>query len=399
METKELATEAKEINVIDLLLSLLRHKRVIIGGTFAIALLTLTVCFIVSPVYTAETTVLPPQQSSGSLPTQLLSQVGGAASMLLGSALPVSSGDLFVGLLGDDAILDPIIDRFDLMKLYDLDTRVETRKMITDNILTADKDSKSGIVSISVNDKDPQRAAEMANMFADELKKMVERFTVSEAGMRRMFFDRELNKAHEELSLAEETMQAFQERTGTLKLDDQAAAVLQGVALLKANMVAKEVQLQVMRTYAAPNNADLKKAEEELRAIHEQLKKQEDKQEVFGPDSLMPTGQIPSLGVEYVRRMRDFKYKESIYQVVTQQYQAARLDEAREALFVQIVRKAIPPDKKAKPRAALLTAFSMVIGAGLFTIAALFMEVIVRASESPQNAERFKQVKRNLMKF
>jgi capsule polysaccharide export protein KpsE/RkpR len=401
METKELTSEAKEINVIDLLLSLLRHKRFIVGGTFGVAIMTLSVCFIVSPIYTGLTTVLPPQQSasSASFPSQLLSQVGGAASMLLGSALPTTSGDLFVGLLEDNSILDPVIDRFDLMSYYDIDTRVETRKMITDNVLKAEKDSKSGIVSISVDDKDPQRAADMANMFADELKKVVEGFTVSEASIRRIFFDRELQKAHEELSKAEEDMQAFQEKTGTLKIEEQAAAVLQGVALLKANIVSKEVQLQVMRTYATPSNPDLKKFEEELRALQEQLKKQEQKQELFSANALMPLGQIPSLGVEYVRKQRDCKYREAVYQIVAQQYQTARLDEAREALVVQVIQKATPPDKKTKPRAALVTALSVVLGAGFFTIAALFIEVLTRASGAPGNAERFQELKRNLMRL
>jgi tyrosine-protein kinase Etk/Wzc len=399
METKELSVDLKEINVIDLLLSVLRHKRLIIGGTYGIAMLTLAVCFIISPLYTATTTILPPQTSSSSAAaTQLMGQLGGTASMLLGTALPTSSGDLFVGLVADNSVVDPIIDRFDLMKLYGVDTRVEMRKKVTGDILSADKDSKSGIVSISVDDTDPQRATQMANAFADGLKKVLEVLAVTDAGMRRVFFERELKKAQEQLSDAEDAMKGFQETTGTFKIDDQTAALLQGLALLKANVVAKEVQLKVMKTYAATENPDLKKAEEELNALREQLKKQEDKQESSYFNPLMPMGQIPALGVEYLRKYRNYKYADALYELVTKQYVAARMDEARESMVIQVIQPATPPDKKSKPRVVILLALSIIAGGGLFTMIALLKEIIGKAYEHPEIKMRFQDAKRSLLR-
>lgn len=402
MEAKEYTVnpvDPKEINVIDLLLTVARHKRLIIGGVFGLALLTLTACFIMSPVFTATATLLPPQQSSSSAATQLMGQLGGTASLLLGTSLPSSSGDLFVGLVADNAVLDPIIDRFDLMKLYDIETRVEMRKKITEDILTSEKDVKSGIVSISVEDTDPQRAADMANAFTDALKSVLEKLAVTDAGMRRVFFEGELKKAHGQLIEAEDAIKGFQENTGAFKIDEQTAALLQGMAILKANVVAKEVQMTVMKTYAAPDNPDLKKAEEELRALREQLKKQEERQDSSSFNPLMPIGQIPELGLQYVRKLRDYKYSEALYELVTKSYVAARMDEAREAMVIQVIRKATPPDKKTKPKVVLLVAFAIIGGGGLFTMIALSREIFGKAYQDPEVRRRFQYVKHDLRRL
>jgi tyrosine-protein kinase Etk/Wzc len=400
METRELTNEETEINMVEFLFFLVRQKRLIVGGTFAFALLTLTLCFIVSPIFTGTTTVLPPPSSGASAATQLIgSMAGGAAGMLLGASLPPSSGDLLVGLLADNAVLDPIIDRFDLMKVYDLKTRVATRQMLTDKILKAEKGSTSGIVSISVDDKDAQRAADMANAFAEQLKKVLETLAVTEAGMRRIFFDRELKKAFDDLGRAEAAMQGFQESTGAIKVEDQAMAILQGVAAIKSTIVAKEVQLQVMKTYASANNPDLRRAEQELHALKEQMRRQEEKHDNTFFDPLMSTGQLPSVGAEYVRKMRDFKYRETVYELIAKQYEVARLDEAREAVVVQVIQTAIPPDKNTKPNVILLVALSIVLGGVLFTLVALGKESFRKASERPENEQRVQELKNSLIRL
>ncbi len=248
-------------------------------------------------------------------------------------------------------MLDPIIDEFDLMQLYDLDTRVETRKMLSEEILTAVVDDENGgIISVTVQDTDPQRAADMSNAFVAQLTKLFDRVTDSEAGRRRVFFEGELRKAHEALSNAEDQLRAFQEVSGVIKIDDQSSAVLQGIASLRAQIAAKEVQIQVMKTYATGSNPDLKKAEEEVQALKEQLRKLEEKEKNYLGDTTITTGQIPGLGTEYLRIIREFKFRQDLYELLIKQYEAARLDEARESGQVQIVSAATPPDKKAKPK-------------------------------------------------
>lgn len=397
MENRQSFFEEQEINLLDLLIALLRRKRLIICGTLAFVVLVAAICFIVSPVYEATTKIMPPQSSGVGTASQLLGDLGGAASILLGIGAPTTTSDLYVGLLQTDAIVEPIIKRFDLIKLYNASTMVAMKKIVASDILTAEADAKSGIISVTIADQDPQRAADMANAFVEELKNLLENLAVTSAAKARLFLEGQLKKAHEALTQSEEAMQGFQESSGALKIDDQAAAILQGISSLSAQIAAKEVQIQVMKSYATPNNPDLKKSEEELHALREQLGKLQAKQTVDGlADVMIPTGELPTIGIEYIRKLREFKYNETLYELIAKQYEAARLAEAKEAAVVQVIYKATPPDQKAKP---LLTIFVLVAGiAGIFMSVAfaLFLDIYEKASHDPVNKARIRVLNRSL---
>lgn len=394
----QVATNKKnEINLLDFFVLLLKRKRFILGGGLGMAVLAFVVCTVMSPMYFAMSQLMPPQQSSASAAAQILGQLGGLAGMVLGGGSgAVSVSDMYVQILQSPAVLDPVIDRFDLKKLYGYDTYVDTRKYLVDNILTAESDLKSGIILVGVYDVDPRRAADMANSFVANLKDLLENLATSEAGKRRVFFEGQLKKAHENLREAEAALQGFAEATGAIKIDDQASAVLQGITSLRAQVAAKEVQLKVMRTYATPNNPDLKMVEQELNGLMEQLRKLEEKQETASADAIIPTGQIPTVGTEYIRRMRDFKYKEMLYELLVKQYEAARLDEARESAVVQAIYPAKPPDKKAKPMMILMVALSGGLGIFLFTFSAVVIESLHKAFRKPENDGRFREMRRFL---
>jgi tyrosine-protein kinase Etk/Wzc len=396
MELNESKVEEQAINLLDLLIVFLKRKRLIIGGTSALAVITAIVCLVLSPIYEATAKIMPPQQSSTSMAAQVLGQLGGAASMLLGGSTPQASGYLYVGLMQSQAILDPIVARFDLLKLYNVETTQLARKVLLDDKFKAEVDSGSGIISVSIQDLSPERAANMVNTFTVELKKLLENLAVTESGKRRVFFEGQLKKSYENLSQAEESLKVFQQASGVLKIDDQAVAILQGIAALKAQLAAKEVQLKVMKTYATANNPDLKKVDEELTALKEELGKLEEKQEGHAPDVIIPTSQIPTLGLEYIRKMRDFKYQETLYELLVKQYEAARLDEAREAAIVQLIHQATPPENRLKPKVPLMVILATVIGIFLFSFTAFLMEFIEKASGDPENEERFKNLKKFL---
>ncbi|HOV88292.1 MAG TPA: Wzz/FepE/Etk N-terminal domain-containing protein [Syntrophobacteraceae bacterium] len=387
-----------EINLLDFFVVLLKRKKFILGGGLGVAVLSFVLCMVMSPMYQGISQLMPPQQSGASAAAQMLGQLGGIAGMVLGGggAGPVSVSDLYVQILQSPAVLDPIIDRFDLKKLYGYDNYVDTRRNLVDNILTVESDLKSGIIFLGVYDVDPKRAAEIANAMVATLKDLLENLATSEAGKRRVFFEGQLKKAHENLKEAEAALQTFAETTGAIKIDDQASAVLQGIANLRAQVAAKEVQLKVMKTYATPSNPDLKMVEQELRGLNEQLKKLEEKEEVPSTDAIIPTGQIPTVGTEYLRRMRDFKYTELLYELLVKQYEAARLDEARESAVVQAIYPAKPPDKKAKPMMILMVVLGGGLGCFLFTVTAVVVETMRKASRNPENEGRFRDMKRFL---
>jgi len=384
-----------EINLLDYLIILLKHKKLIIGSTCGIAVITTIICLILPPVYQAETRVLPPQQTSTSLAAMIAGGIGGTdiASSLIGLKTPA---ELYIGMVESRTVLDKIINRFDLMKLYDKKHRIDAEKEILDDILEAAVDSKSGLIIISIEDKDPKRAADMANAFVDELKNLSKGLAVTEAAQRRLFFEEQLKDTKTSLMKAEEAMESFQEKTGALQVEEQAKAVIEGIAALRAQIAAKEVEIKVMKTYSTPNDPDLQRSEEAIRG----LKAEQNKLEVksgSGHDPLMPTGRMPEVGIEYERKLRDVKFNETLFELLTKQYEAAKLDEARDAAVIQIVDTAIPPDKKAKPKTVLVVLIATFLGFLLSIVVAFFTESIRNSSKDPENRERFNTIKKNIL--
>ena len=382
-----------EINLLDYLIVLLKRKKLIISITLGAAVITAIISFIMTPIYRAETRILPPQTGSSSTALSMLTQMAGVpdiASTALGLKTP---GDLYVGMVKSRTIADRIIDRFNLIKLYDTEYREDARKQLIEDILQAETDKDSGIISIGVEDKDPKRAADMANAFVEELKNLTKGLAVTEASQRRLFFEEQLKDTKMALVKAEEEMQGFQEKTGALQVDAQTKAVIEGIAMLRAQIAAKEVQLKVMRTYATAQNPDFQRAEDELNGLKAELGKLEAKGG-SGHDTIIPTGRMPEVGTEYVRKLRDLKFYEDLYELLTKQYEAAKLDEARDAAVIQVIDKAIPPEKKAKPKRILMILIATFTGFFLSIFVAFFAEYKEKASTDPENKERFETLKR-----
>lgn len=392
MNGKEEIRDGDEINLLDYLIVLAKRKKLILGITFGAAIITAIISLIMPPIYKAETKMLPPQQSS-SMATQFLSQLGGAAGLVGGTIGIKTTNELYIGLLKSRPVLDSIIDRFDLMKVYKAKLREDARKAIA-RALKVQDDKKSGIITIGIEDKDPKRAAEIANAFVEELKNLNKELAVTEASQRRLFFEEQLKDAKDALIKSEESLRGFQEKTGAIKIDDQAKAVLEGIAQLRAQVAAKEVQLKVMKTYATPQNPDIQRIEEEIKGLREQLTRLEVKGSSHNPDPLMPTGRIPGVGAEYIRKLREFKYKEALYEILLKQFEAAKLDESRDAQIIQIIEKAIPPEKRLKPKRRQMVMIAMVTGFFLSVFAAFFMEYKERAKNDPENKERIDVLRR-----
>lgn len=384
-----------QINLIDLLIVLAKRKRLIIGITMGVAICTAIISLIMSPVYMATTKILPRQKSSDSSDLashlQMLDQAG-VISILSGGALGIkTSNDLYIALLNSRPVLDRIIDMFDLMKLYNSKSRDEVRRSLKDKIMAQD-DKKSGIITVNIEDKDPKRAADMANAFIEELRVMNKGLSVTEAAQRRLFFEEQLKDEKDSLSKAEEAMKSFQEKTGAVKIDTQATAVIENISHLKAQIAAKEVQIKVMRTYLTSQNPDILRAEEELKGTVEQLGRLESKNE--DGSALVPTGNIPSASTEYVRRMRDLKFNETLYGLLLNQYEAAKLDEARDATVIQVIEKAVPPEKKVKPKRMQMVILAMIASLFVSIFAAFSIEYMERIKIDPENKERVETLKR-----
>jgi len=391
-QRKQQWEDGDEIDLIDLLLVLAKRKRMIIGVSIGAALVAAVISLVMAPIFLAETKILSPQTSS-SMASQIMSQLG-AASALLGGAPGIKSpNELYIELLKSRPVLDRVIGRFDLMKVYGLESMEETRRALRENIRAKDN-IKSGIITVGVEDKDPKRSADMANALIEELRTLNKGLSISEAAQRRLFFEEQLTDAKESLARAEDTMKGFQEQSGAVQIDAQASAVIEGISALRAQIAAKEVQIRVMRTYSTPQNPDILRSEEELKGMREQLERLEAKNE--SGSVIVSTGNLPSTSTEYARRMRDLKFNETLYELLLSQYQAAKLDEARDATLIQVVEKAVPPETRVKPRRTLMVVLALISGLFVSILAAFFLEYRENAARDPEGREKLAALRRHL---
>jgi uncharacterized protein involved in exopolysaccharide biosynthesis len=281
-----------------------------------------------------------------------------------------------------------LIDRFSLMSVYGIKLRIDARHRLENR--TEVTTEKGGTISISVQDRDPQRAAELANSYVNELEKLTKTLNVTEAGKRRLFFEREVKMENDNLADAEVALKETQEKTGLILLDSQSKAMIESVSSLRASIAAQEVKVQAMRFFATTENPDLVLAEQELATMRAQLDRLE---RGNGKRSIadVPMENVPTAGLEYIRKLRDVKYHEAVFALLARQFEAAKIDEARDALIVQQLDKAVRPEKHSWPKRGLL-----VLGVGILALvaaiaAALWMEEIQQAKDDPQFANQLEQ--------
>lgn len=362
------APQEDEINLLDYVIVVLKHKEFIIKTTLAAMALAAVVSLVIPPTYQAETKILPPSGGGSSMASLMMAQMGGFSS-LASSALGVKNPeDLYISLLKTRPVEDYVIDKFNLMKRYQTQSHTVARAKLRMNLSIGD-DIKSGIISVGFKDRSPQMAADIANAYIEGLQNLNNNLAISDASQRRLFFEQQLKNAKEMLIASEDALRSFQQRTGTIKLDEEAAAAAGTIAQMRAQVTAKEVQISAMRAYATPDNPDLQRLQDEAAALRGELAKIESRNRGGDGDGpLSSVGNISSLGTEYLRRMRDFKYNESLYEILLKQFEAAKLDESRNAALVQIVDKATPPEFRYEPKRGKIVFSTGVIVCLLSTI-------------------------------
>jgi capsule polysaccharide export protein KpsE/RkpR len=373
--------DGPRVGLVDLLTWLGEGKRLIGGVTGAAAVGSLAIALFMAPIYTARTTLLPPgnqQQSNSAAALAALGSLGGLVGGLGGK----TPDELYVTLLKSDSLLREMDKRFGLRERYKIETFEALRKAMPAKIrVTPDK--KSGVILVEVDDKDPKFAADLANAHVGEVTRLLSRLAVSEAQLRRAFFELQLNETKERLVKAERDMQRVQEKSGVIVLDKQAEALIGGAAQIRAQIAEREVQLKVLRTAATDQNPDVLRLISEVRALRSELARMESTQGGAPGSAVdLPVGRIPEAAIDYVRARRELKLQETILESMLRQYEIAKLDEAKEGPVLQQVDVALPPDYKSKPSRALF-----VLAATLAALLGSTLWVIVRRFAAQSGAD------------
>ena len=347
-----------EISLLDLLQVVADNLRLLVLGPLAVGVTALGISFALAPTFTAKTQILPPQQQQSS--AAALVQSLGALSGLAGAAAGIKNpSDQYVAFFKSNAVVDAMIDRFKLMERYEAKTRTDARLALV--TATQVKAGKDGIIVVEVDDKDPAFAADMANAYIQELEKLLNRLALTDAQNRRQFFERMVKGTADKLAAADQALRETGVSAGMLKTNP--AAAVEAVARLRAGITAQELKIANMRGVLAETAPDVKQALNELANLRAQLSKLE-------RDTPDDAGNST-----YLSRFREFKYQETLYELFARQYELARVDEAREGAVIQVIDTATPPERKTKPKKAMIAVVAT-LAAGM----ALLLFVFVRSA-------------------
>jgi len=375
----ETVEEDDEISLLDLLQVVADNLRLLVLAPLAAGLLALGISFTIAPTFTATTVFMPPQQQQSAAASMLASL--GALGGLAGAATGIKNpNDQFVAFLKSDSIANALIDRFKLMVRYESELKTDARKTLENVSKIAS--GKDGLITIDVDDKDPAFAAQLANAYVEELGSMLNRLSLTEAQQRRAFFEKQLIQTKDNLARAEQALQASGVNVSALKSDPQAAVT--AVAQLQAQIDAQEVKLASMRGYLTEAAPDFKQALTELTALRAQLSK-----------AAMPSKQPAGADADYVARYRDFKYYETLFELFSKQFELAKVDEAREGNIIQVVDAAQPPERKSKPKKALI-ALMTTLAVGFALLLFVFIRQALRgAAQTPESAEKLNNLRKS----
>src|SRR2546426_6922652 len=358
MESRQVSEH--QIGLLDYVRVLWRHGWLISGLCVLWVLVTLVVTLRSPKIYESTATLLAPKEGTGAGLLGGLA-VSGLLQQVPGLSLPslTANRDMLVSVLKSRTVAQAVVERFRLLERYEaryLEDAIRGLRRTT-NI----SHSREGVISINVGDTDPRLAAEMANFYVAQLDRLIGKYGIEEAGRQRVFLTEQLARAKTDLGTAEETLRRFQEHNKAIALSEQTRGAIEVAARLKGDIMAAEVQLQVMRSFATEANPEmvaLRRRVEEMRSQLGQM--QYGDAGLLAPipsrdrrDFTVPFQKVPEVGIELARLTREVKVQETLVTLLTQQLEQARLGEARDLPGVHVLDRAVPAERHSKPRLRL----------------------------------------------
>ena len=363
-----------ELSALDLLTILAHRWKLLTAAPAAASLIALGVAFALPPVYTARTVFLPPQQQQSAAASALASL--GSLAGLAGAGNLKTPGDQYVSLLQSVNVEDALVEKFKLQEMYEEDYRFLARRKLEKNT-KIDLGKKDGLISVEVDANDPKLAADMANQYVIELRRLTAELALTEAQQRRAFFENELKRTRERLETAQRKLQESGFNAEAVKAEPRTAA--ENYARVKAELTSAEVRLQTLRQARADTAPEVLQQLTTVAALRAQLARFETSTE-SRPDA------------DYLSRYRDFKYEETLFELFSKQFELARMDESRESAAIQVVDVATPPEYRSKPKRGLIAAGALVVTFLLLAASVLARHFWREMKNDPSNSDKFRQL-------
>lgn len=392
---------ADSVDLLDIALVLAARKWSILIFSFTVAVITAVIVLFMPKIYTATATMMPPQKENSA--SAMLGELGGLASLVGGGGGAAgmlglkNPDDLYIGLLRSQTVADGIIQQFHLEKVYHTKLLSSTRGALKGQ--TKILAEKSSLISIAVQDRDPTRAAAIANAYIAQLHHLMSHLAVTSAAQRRLFFQQQVDLEKTQLANAELALEKTELKTGIIQPQGQAGAVIATIMQLRAQISARQVELGALSTSATSQNSEVITLQSQIQALRQQLadfEKGHPGSAAIAGNPLTPTSEVPQASLEYLRRMRDVKYHETLYELMARQYEMARVDEARQSQMIQVVDPALVPDRRSWPPRTLLVLLAAILAGILASFWAVLQAFYRRRLQDPIVAGKTAKLKRLL---
>lgn len=345
----------------------------IVGATF---ILSLIVSLLLPKTYIATARIMPPQENSLGL-ASLLSNADdplkGLAGSLIGGKTPAA---LYIGIMKSRTVADALIRKFNLKELYDLKYNEDVYLKLEDRT-ALEISKKDQIINVSVKDRDPQRAADIANAYVEMLDQINRKLNITQGKRKRLFLEDRLKEVRAELEKAEMDLKRFQEKYHLVSIEEQAKAAIEGAAEIKGEIIAAQTELEVFKQFGTERQieavmlkAKIEELQKQLDRIEQGKKSEADSSNLSNSDKgssfYIPFDDLPRLGLQLMRLTREAKIQEKLFELLTAQYEMARIEEAKDVDTIQVLDQAVTPEKKESPkrvRIVLVCTFLAFVGA------------------------------------
>jgi tyrosine-protein kinase Etk/Wzc len=384
-----------EANLWDYLAVIIKWRRVIIANFLIVAVIVAVISLFLPPWYEARTTILPPERESGSLGLSA-GLLGGLGATFLGGggmALPTFAtlSDVYAAILKSRRVAERVVEINNLMELFDTESMTTALETLKSHLSVTV--GKEGIITLAYEDKDPVRAAQVTNSFVEQLNTVNQEVNISKAKSTREFIEERLRQTKEDLRTAEENYKQFQEKHRAISLDDQVRAQISYAAQLEGELVMAEIELGVLRKTLSNSHQEVRQQRARIEEIKKQLRILDQGGQGSNPEAAIgtkiPFSEAPTLGLELARFARELEVQGTVFEMLTQQYEQAKIQENKDTPTVNVLDRAYPPEERVRPARAQLVALAGAISIFITILAVFFVEYLYRVKrEKPETWER-----------
>lgn len=360
----------EEINLFDYLKVLKKRRRMIFNLFLASVVISAIYSLFMTKIYRAETTLMPIDAGRGLSSSPLASAaeslpfLSGLGSRFGGGSLTKLSTLLESKIVAENVVRALNLDRLFFKDYWDDEKKIwkknsppsiqKSIEILQKGIINISSDSKKGLIIVAIEYKDPKLAAIIANEYSKALQKFLNENTMTLAKKNRLSLEKQLEKTRDDLIKAEELLSNFQQKKQIVELSKQTESVIRTSGDLKSRIVAKKVELGVLEKYSTGLNPDVKRLKDEIAELEKQVEMidiGENKGSAVkdGDKVFLPFKETPDVGLNYERLKREALVQEKVYELLSQQYELAKIEEAKESIDFVVIDKAVPPEQKIKP--------------------------------------------------